>query len=637
MLRLSKPKSKQKLWVDDTRKPPDNSWQWAKSAREAEAILSSNKIKEISLDYDLYLIEGDDKSKNYEAATGADVAAWAKRHDLLPSTVYIHSANPAGISEIKLALGSHPYICTPLEPNSDESMDHLSYREIFEEIISKPSVDIEWKSVEASWEKMSEVPFQDLYHIAPSADRARIQTHGLQPSVTTNSPRWDGSAFKDWFEDQPEGVYGWVTPQEAQRYMSMTSDETSEPMDIWRIPGNQIQEMQQDQIHPTARVIPHVVYPEMHRAYEQTSPKGNPDFWEPYSTLQNPFLEKEEAQKWQPYYPEWEVGQPTYAKAKWSIDIQNGPKKVYNWELDIDHKSHKVSDPPNYRKGTDGKHCSVCTMYDKGICWGYGNKKVEANYVCDSFELEKKTSNINKIAEEAKMRLEYLTTNAAWAVIWGDQIIPLDNIPGMGTKRLFQSQEEAIEALHRVGLGVNEDGSVSSLPQETPEHPDPWMDNEPGSTMFPEDWTRGSSQLYNWQEEKDFSYEKKTTSVHMADKTHYKPQDEIKKGPVKAKPNDDDKQSTPVHLLDTVIHNLEHVVRHVERFKDPKVQTDKGSIQFNYEHAIKHLEESVEHAEKLAEHLKKNDVDSDFFKDEAKELATTKETKSSQSLWTLVE
>jgi tRNA nucleotidyltransferase/poly(A) polymerase len=51
-------------------------------------------------------------------------------------------------------------------------------------------------------------------------------------------------------------------------------------------------------------------------------------------------------------------------------------------------------EPPNYRKATDEKHCGGCKMFDKGLCWGYGNRPVKEDYVCDSFAPEGKTSSI---------------------------------------------------------------------------------------------------------------------------------------------------------------------------------------------------------------------------------------------------
>jgi hypothetical protein len=54
----------------------------------------------------------------------------------------------------------------------------------------------------------------------------------------------------------------------------------------------------------------------------------------------------------------------------------------------------KSPEPPNYQAGTLSKHCSNCKMYDHGECWGYGNKKVKAEWVCDSWADEYKATKI---------------------------------------------------------------------------------------------------------------------------------------------------------------------------------------------------------------------------------------------------
>lgn len=87
------------------------------------------------------------------------------------------------------------------------------------------------------------------------------------------------------------------------------------------------------------------------------------------------------------------------------------------------------------------------------------------------------------------MRLEYLPTNQIWIVVFGDHPIPIDNIPGAGTKRSFRSPNEAATLLMRVGLQLMPDHSIRGSQQESAEHPDPWMDNEPGTMTIPEHWS----------------------------------------------------------------------------------------------------------------------------------------------------
>lgn len=56
-------------------------------------------------------------------------------------------------------------------------------------------------------------------------------------------------------------------------------------------------------------------------------------------------------------------------------------------------------EPPNYRKGSVDEHCSNCKMFDEGRCWGYGNKPVERDHVCDSWYLDKDAKE-SKVAHE---------------------------------------------------------------------------------------------------------------------------------------------------------------------------------------------------------------------------------------------
>lgn len=91
-----------KLWVDDLRTQP-NGWAWAKSFWEAIAYLSEGCVTEISLDHDL----GDTASLMEK--TGYDVALYMAEHNIWPSKVFVHSANPVGASDIvKLVQRHHP-------------------------------------------------------------------------------------------------------------------------------------------------------------------------------------------------------------------------------------------------------------------------------------------------------------------------------------------------------------------------------------------------------------------------------------------------------------------------------------------------------------------------------------------------
>ena len=78
--------------------------------------------------------------------------------------------------------------------------------------------------------------------------------------------------------------------------------------------------------------------------------------------------------------------------------VQDGPftlelaKKWEKQELAAAKKESSAPiDPPNYRKSDKpNEKCGTCKMFFKGKCWGYGNKPVKEDMVCDSFSPESK-------------------------------------------------------------------------------------------------------------------------------------------------------------------------------------------------------------------------------------------------------
>jgi len=76
-----------KLWVDDERPAPDETWTIATSGGSAILLigLHSDDLEEISLDHDLGL-----------SATGYDVLTAMSTHKWWPKTLTIHTANPVG-------------------------------------------------------------------------------------------------------------------------------------------------------------------------------------------------------------------------------------------------------------------------------------------------------------------------------------------------------------------------------------------------------------------------------------------------------------------------------------------------------------------------------------------------------------
>lgn len=74
-----------KLWVDDLRTPPDETWTWARSSDEAVLHLLMRPVEELSLDHDL---GGDDTTR--------PVVLWMCEQGVWPAIIHVHTANVVG-------------------------------------------------------------------------------------------------------------------------------------------------------------------------------------------------------------------------------------------------------------------------------------------------------------------------------------------------------------------------------------------------------------------------------------------------------------------------------------------------------------------------------------------------------------
>lgn len=76
-----------KLWVDDLRPRPDESWGLVKTSKEALAVLKEfpGFVSEISLDHDL---GGNDTTRS--------IVRWMAANDEWPDIVRVHTQNPVG-------------------------------------------------------------------------------------------------------------------------------------------------------------------------------------------------------------------------------------------------------------------------------------------------------------------------------------------------------------------------------------------------------------------------------------------------------------------------------------------------------------------------------------------------------------
>jgi hypothetical protein len=116
-----------KLWHDDIRKPPDDTWDWARTNAAAIALLLTKSYDVASLDHDMGL-EGHDPddpdadrlvaSNRRPEANGEALAKWMAKHPpLLPPLIRIHSYNPAGARRMRDILKPHTQVSIePFDP-----------------------------------------------------------------------------------------------------------------------------------------------------------------------------------------------------------------------------------------------------------------------------------------------------------------------------------------------------------------------------------------------------------------------------------------------------------------------------------------------------------------------------------------
>ena len=76
-----------RLWLDDKRKPPNDSWYWVTNPASFKAVFNlPENILDISMDHDLGV-----------ETTGYDLLKWMANEGFRPSgRITIHSMNPVG-------------------------------------------------------------------------------------------------------------------------------------------------------------------------------------------------------------------------------------------------------------------------------------------------------------------------------------------------------------------------------------------------------------------------------------------------------------------------------------------------------------------------------------------------------------
>lgn len=99
-----------KLWVDDIRRAPDESWTWARTNDKAREILTAGHVVEASLDHDMghHDRDPDDEDSVFlrgdSEDDGVQLVKWMVANERVPSVVAIHSWNPVGAENMRRIL-----------------------------------------------------------------------------------------------------------------------------------------------------------------------------------------------------------------------------------------------------------------------------------------------------------------------------------------------------------------------------------------------------------------------------------------------------------------------------------------------------------------------------------------------------
>lgn len=94
---------KNRLFLDDVRNPPDNSWDVVRNFSEFTEFILRNGVPDIiAFDHDLGGVLLNEKEK-----TGYDCARWCIEHGYLPKIAIVHSHNVAGADRILNLLGHY--------------------------------------------------------------------------------------------------------------------------------------------------------------------------------------------------------------------------------------------------------------------------------------------------------------------------------------------------------------------------------------------------------------------------------------------------------------------------------------------------------------------------------------------------
>lgn len=172
-----------KLWVDDTRHPPDDSWDWARNVSEAIELTKGPPgepkagYEHMSLDHDLGIVRYEGKVVvNPDALDGGDFVLWLHEHGdkkHMPKSVNIHSHNKHAIELMVKALEPHTEVTTKRAPDELEEDWAREFKVHEPSAIERESIDLPERRYHTSSHQLAWLPGSNLKGkglVTPSGD-----------------------------------------------------------------------------------------------------------------------------------------------------------------------------------------------------------------------------------------------------------------------------------------------------------------------------------------------------------------------------------------------------------------------------------------------------------------------------------
>ena len=207
---------KRRLWLDDTRRPPDPDWDWARNVAEAQHMLQeeNREYDLMSLDHDLGMVKFEGKAViNPDALSGGDFCLWLHEHGdkkHMPKDVTLHTHNLHAVEIMYRALEPHTKVKIEQAPDHLEEDWAREYKIHEPSEIKKEEIHLPEKTAQhqLAWLPGSNLPGKGL--VTPSGDVHTwpVDKNGMPHHaeyVDSHVPYQLGEGTAHFFKIRPRG------------------------------------------------------------------------------------------------------------------------------------------------------------------------------------------------------------------------------------------------------------------------------------------------------------------------------------------------------------------------------------------------------------------------------------------------